>query len=64
VSRAPLPTLLKGKELLAAGLEPGPEVGVLLARLREEQLSGRLSTPEEAARWVAEQLRHSSAAGT
>ncbi len=64
VSRTPLPPLLRGKELLAAGLPPGPQMGVLLAELREEQLSGRVSTPEEATRWVAAQVHLSDTAPT
>lgn len=62
VRTAPLPVLLRGKDLLASGLPPGPEMGALLAELREEQLSGRVSTQEEATSWVAARI-HARAAG-
>jgi tRNA nucleotidyltransferase/poly(A) polymerase len=43
------PPLVKGRELMAhLGLEPGPEVGRLLARLRRAQQDGRISDPAEA----------------
>ena len=42
--------LLDGRQLLAGlGLAPGPQIGVLLAQLREEQAAGVITT--EAAAW-------------
>jgi tRNA nucleotidyltransferase (CCA-adding enzyme) len=48
VEHAPPPPLLRGRDLLALGLSPGPEVGVLLKRVYELQLDGRVGTREEA----------------
>lgn len=43
------PPLLRGEDVMAAfGLGPGPEVGRLLARAREAQALGRVTTREEA----------------
>jgi tRNA nucleotidyltransferase/poly(A) polymerase len=44
---APRP-LLSGHDLLALGLEPGPEIGKLLARLREEQAAGQIHSRQQA----------------
>jgi tRNA nucleotidyltransferase/poly(A) polymerase len=41
----PTEPLLRGDEL---GIEPGPEVGRLLARIAEERAAGTISTPAEA----------------
>jgi poly(A) polymerase len=46
------PPLLTGDELIALGLKPGPELGALLAELREKQLSDELASPEQARAWV------------
>jgi len=40
--------LLRGRDLLALGLEPGPRVGRLLAELYEAQLDGQVATREQA----------------
>ena len=42
------PPLLTGSDLIQAGLKPGPQFQQLLEATRDEQLEGRLSTPEEA----------------
>ena len=44
------PPLLTGADLLAAGMPSGPEMGALLARIRQLQLDGEISTREEALR--------------
>jgi tRNA nucleotidyltransferase (CCA-adding enzyme) len=44
----PPPPLLRGRDLLALGLSPGPEVGRLLRAVYERQLDGAVTTPEEA----------------
>ncbi len=50
--------LLSGEEVMEAlSLPPGPEIGRALAALREEQLSGRIKTKEEARKF----LRNSTA---
>ncbi|MFZ5478451.1 MAG: CCA tRNA nucleotidyltransferase [Myxococcota bacterium] len=58
VARGPLPPLLTGKDLAAMGVAPGPEMGRLLARVRDAQLEGALAAPEEAreavSRWMTE----------
>ncbi len=54
--RPPEP-LLKGRDLLALGLQPGPRVGRILQAVYEKQLDGAVATPEdaraEAARLIA-----------
>lgn len=52
VVRAPLPPLLAGRDLVAAGMSAGPDVGVALAELREAQLSGRVTDREQALAWA------------
>jgi len=43
------PPLIDGRRLMqAVGIGPGPEVGRLLAALREAQLDGEIHTPQEA----------------
>jgi poly(A) polymerase len=50
-----LPPLLKGEDLIALGLKPGPALGQLLALVREKQLQDELTTPEQALDWVKQQ---------
>ncbi len=57
VGRAPLCPLIGGKDLLALGLQPGPEVGRLLADVRREQLDGHLVSPDAALAWARTRLR-------
>jgi putative nucleotidyltransferase with HDIG domain len=53
---------LRGDELAEAlGIEPGPELGALLARLREARFTGEASTREEAVQ-LARKLRDNPAA--
>jgi tRNA nucleotidyltransferase (CCA-adding enzyme) len=47
LERAPEP-ILKGRDLLALGLAPGPEIGRVLKAVYERQLDGAVTTPEEA----------------
>ncbi len=47
VDRAPPAPLVRGRDLLALGLSPGPEMGRLLAALYERQLDGEITTLEE-----------------
>ena len=43
------PLMIRGGELVQnLGLEPGPEVGRLLEIIREAQVVGEVSTPDEA----------------
>lgn len=56
-ARTPLVPLLSGRDLLALGMEPGPELGRVLAAVREEQLAGRLSSPDPALAWARSRIR-------
>lgn len=52
VSEGPLPALLGGKDLAALGVQPGPQMGELLAELRSAQLAGTVVTPADARAWM------------
>ena len=47
-----LPPILTGNDLIELGVPPGPELGRLLAEIREQQLADELKTAEEARQWV------------
>lgn len=47
------PSLLKGGDLIELGLTPGPLFGEILRAVEEMQLEGKLSSTEEAIKWVA-----------
>lgn len=53
---APAP-LLTGKSLLDMGMTPGPQIGKLLAELREAQMTGELNTSEQARAWASAWLK-------
>jgi poly(A) polymerase len=53
------PPLLKGEDLMELGMKPGPQMGALLAEIREKQLQGDLQTPEDARRWAEGRLERS-----
>jgi poly(A) polymerase len=46
------PRLLTGHDLIAMGLEPGPEFGRILRAAHDAQLEGRITTKEEALRYA------------
>ncbi len=48
------PPLVTGRDLIAAGYEPGPAFGSVLASLEDAQLEGRVRTKEEALEFVRE----------
>ena len=50
------PRLLTGRDLIAAGYQPGPEFGRILNAVEDAQLEGRVRTREEALEF-ARQLR-------
>ena len=50
------PPLLKGDDLIALGMKPGPVLGALLAEIREKQLQDELKTKTEARRWARKRL--------
>ena len=64
VERQPPPPLLQGRDVLALGLAPGPEVGRIVRAVYEQQLDGAVTTLEEAraaaAALLAEQRRSSN----
>jgi poly(A) polymerase len=51
------PPLLTGDDLIKLGMKPGRELGVLLAEIRELQLSDELKTPRAAKAWVKKQIQ-------
>jgi tRNA nucleotidyltransferase/poly(A) polymerase len=49
--------ILNGKDLMMEfDLTPGPKIGILLDKLREEQAAGEIRTRQEALSWVEQQL--------
>lgn len=48
VARRPPEPLLRGRDVLALGLRPGPEVGRIVRAVYELQLDGAVTTPDEA----------------
>ncbi len=52
------PPLLTGDDLKKLGVKPGPEMGKLLAEIREKQLQDELKTPTQARAWVKKQIKH------
>ncbi|ABU60150.1 CCA tRNA nucleotidyltransferase [Roseiflexus castenholzii] len=50
--------LVRGRDLIAAGVEPGPRLGALLRRAYEAQLDGAFRTVEEGIAWVLHTNEH------
>ena len=50
------PPLLKGDDLIALGMKPGPAMGTLLAEIREKQLQDELKTKTQARQWAKRRL--------
>ena len=48
--------LLRGRDALELGMQPGPAVGELLRRAWELQLDGELASRDQALAWLREQL--------
>ena len=48
---------VRGRDLVAAGVEPGPRFKTVLEEVFELQLAGELSTPEEALETALERFR-------
>jgi len=44
--------LIRGRDLLDLGLEPGPRLGEIIGAVTEAQLDGTLTTREQALAWV------------
>ncbi len=57
VEHRPPDPLLRGRDLLALGVPPGPAMGRLLRQIYEEQLDGRIETLEAARERAAELSR-------
>jgi poly(A) polymerase len=57
------PPLLKGDDLIALGMEPGPALGALLAEIREKQLQDELTTRTEARKWAKRWLTRAKKPG-
>ncbi len=53
------PPLIKGGDLIALGMKPGPPMGALLAEIREKQLQDDLKTPAQARRWARARIQAS-----
>jgi tRNA nucleotidyltransferase/poly(A) polymerase len=58
----PSAPLVRGEDILALGVAPGPEVGRLLALVAEERAAGTISTREEALELAKREKRPASAA--
>jgi poly(A) polymerase len=43
---------VRGEDLMALGLQPGPKFGEILEAVETRQLEGALRTREEALEWV------------
>lgn len=50
------PPLVRGHDLLALGMQPGPALGALLAEIRERQLQDELTTREQALAYARQKL--------
>jgi tRNA nucleotidyltransferase/poly(A) polymerase len=50
------PPLLTGDDLLAMGFKPGPDLGRILADLREKQLADELTSPDQARAWLKQKI--------
>ena len=54
-NKAPRPLLL-GRHLLALGVTPGPEMGLILKQAFESQLNGDFQKEEDAIAWAKSYL--------
>jgi poly(A) polymerase len=50
------PPLVRGDDLIALGLKPGPRFGEILEAVETRQLEGALKDREEALEWVKEEF--------
>ncbi len=44
--------LINGKDLLALGLDPGPQMGVIIRAVHQRQIDGKCHSREEALAWI------------
>ncbi len=54
------PPLVRGDDLIALGLKPGPQFGEILEAVETRQLEGALRDREEALKWVKEEVERRS----
>lgn len=52
--------IVKGRDLISAGVKPGKPMGVMIAAALEAQLDGKFSSLEEGLRWLAAEFDLSS----
>lgn len=52
----PIPPLISGNDVIAAGIPAGPKVRETLEALRDEQLDGRVLTREQAKQWLKQKI--------
>ena len=57
IATEPLPVLLQGRDLSVAGVEPGPQMGAILGRVREAQIDGDVNTREDALIWLKDHIK-------
>jgi hypothetical protein len=55
--KEPLPALVSGRDILSLGFRPGPLVGMILADIRERQISGEIREQSEALRYAVSFLK-------
>jgi poly(A) polymerase len=58
-----LKPLLSGKDLLALGMEPGPQMGVIIRAVHQRQINGECTSREEALAWVRNLLSPTAPGG-
>ncbi|HJT80808.1 MAG TPA: HD domain-containing protein, partial [Chthoniobacterales bacterium] len=51
------PPLVRGDDLIAMGLKPGPQFGEILEAVETRQLEGALTSREQALEWVKQEYR-------
>lgn len=52
INQHKLPPLLRGADLIAAGLQPGPEIGQILRLAEDAQINGEFADRDGALRWL------------
>ena len=57
ISTEPLPVLVKGKDLIALGVEQGPRMGEAMRAVRQAQIDGQVSNRDGAIIWLKDYLR-------
>ena len=55
MNEKPQPLVL-GRDLIPLGIKPGPEMGILLDSVYQEQLDGTITSKEEGIEWLKNRL--------